>query len=284
MRRIIMQMITLSICIFGIALPAKALHTAAPWDAIAESDMADFVVAITPDRSVIAAGANTYGQCNVDEWTDVGKVRAGYHHTVGLRRDGTVVATGLNTNGQCDVESWTEIQDIAVDDNYTIGLKENGTVLYCGSLTDETRSFLDQWKQVESIFASHEIHGIARNGRVMSTLLKQEEIIQPGATQVLSIDDALYILTEEGKVFCFFLDTDTSFWLPMSNVIQIVDDSAFLALKQDGSVESSFACHDSWSDIVAVTANYGVKGDGTIVAAQDDELAQEVSNWKVLSK
>ena len=67
----------------------------------------------------------------------------------------------------------------------------------------------------------------------------------------------------------------------MSDVAQIVDDSAFLALKKNGLVESSFSYHDSWSDIVAVTANYGVKSDGTIIATQESSLSQEVCSWKV---
>lgn len=282
MRHRIILFITILICMNGIAVPAHASHEAAPWDAIAESYTADFVVAIMPDRSVRAAGDNTYGQCEVEEWTDIVKVSAGYHHTVGLRGDGSVVATGLNADGQCDVEHWTEMKDIAADEHYTIGLKDDGSVVYCGSITDDMRSLLDQWNHVEKIFASHDIHGIATDGRVISTLLKKE-IIQPGAVQVLSMEDRLYILTEEGKVFCSFMDTNTSFWLPISDAVQIVDDGAFLMLKQDGSVESSFACHDHWSDIVAVTANYGIRSDGTIVAAQEDDLAQEVCSWRAFS-
>ena len=55
------------------------------------------------DGTVVAVGYNEYGQCDVDDWTDIVQVAAGYIHTVGLRSDGTVVAVGYNDDGQCDV-------------------------------------------------------------------------------------------------------------------------------------------------------------------------------------
>jgi hypothetical protein len=43
---------------------------------------------------VVAAGGNDYGQCNVDNWTDMIQVAAGIYHTAGVRSNGTVVAAG----------------------------------------------------------------------------------------------------------------------------------------------------------------------------------------------
>ena len=58
-----------------------------------------------PFRTVVAAGSNGYGQCNVGGWTDIVAVSAG-GQAVGLKYDGTVVATGNNSYRQCDVDSW----------------------------------------------------------------------------------------------------------------------------------------------------------------------------------
>ena len=58
---------------------------------------------------MVAAGSNEYGQCDVEEWTDIAAVAAGGWHTVGLKSDGTVVAAGSNGDGQCDVEEWRNI-------------------------------------------------------------------------------------------------------------------------------------------------------------------------------
>ena len=38
--------------------------------------------------TVVAVGYNYYGQLNVDSWTDIVQVSAGYYHTVGLKANG----------------------------------------------------------------------------------------------------------------------------------------------------------------------------------------------------
>ena len=47
-----------------------------------------------------------YGQCNVEDWTEIVAIAAGPTHTLGLKSDGTVVAVGNNDHGQCDVKNW----------------------------------------------------------------------------------------------------------------------------------------------------------------------------------
>jgi alpha-tubulin suppressor-like RCC1 family protein len=37
-------------------------------------------------------------------------IAAGGNHTVGLKSDGTVVAAGYNRDGQCNVSGWTDIK------------------------------------------------------------------------------------------------------------------------------------------------------------------------------
>ena len=56
-------------------------------------------------------------------------VSAGGTHTVGLRLDGTVAATGGNDFGQCDVENWTNIVAVSAGGNHTVGLRSDGTVV-----------------------------------------------------------------------------------------------------------------------------------------------------------
>ena len=65
-----------------------------------------YTVGLKADGTVVAAGDNEYGQCDVSGWKDIIAVSAGYYHTVGLKKDGTVMATGRNTDGQCDVSIW----------------------------------------------------------------------------------------------------------------------------------------------------------------------------------
>ena len=82
------------------------------------------------DGTVAAAGYNKYGQCNVEDWTDIVSISAGDNHTVGLKADGTVVAVGYNLDGQCDVSNWKNIVAVAAGGYHTLGLRADGTVVY----------------------------------------------------------------------------------------------------------------------------------------------------------
>ena len=67
-------------------------------------------IALKTDGTVIAAGGDYIGECQVSAWQDIVAISAGDYHSVGLKRDGTVVATGQNRDGQCDVGFWQDIQ------------------------------------------------------------------------------------------------------------------------------------------------------------------------------
>jgi len=62
-------------------------------------------VGVKSDGSVLAVGANDYGQCNVENWVGIIEIAAGTYHTVGIRSDGTVLSTGRNSAGQL-VDIW----------------------------------------------------------------------------------------------------------------------------------------------------------------------------------
>jgi alpha-tubulin suppressor-like RCC1 family protein len=84
------------------------------------------------DGTVVAVGYNSYGQCNVGNWTHIVQVDGGGEHTVGLKSDGTVVAVGYNASGQCNVGNWTDIIQVIAGRQHTVGLKSDGTVVAVG--------------------------------------------------------------------------------------------------------------------------------------------------------
>ena len=90
-------------------------------------------VARRSDGTALAVGDNSCGQCDVSAWTGIRQIAAGAYHTVGLREDGTVAAVGRNDEGQCDVSGWTDIVMIAASAYDTLGLKSDGTVVACGA-------------------------------------------------------------------------------------------------------------------------------------------------------
>ncbi|MBN2984139.1 chromosome condensation regulator [Cohnella algarum] len=67
-------------------------------------------VGLKSDGTLVAAGNNESGQCNVNDWSEMAAVAAGCAHTLGLKSDGTVAAAGDNEFGQCDVRGWRGIR------------------------------------------------------------------------------------------------------------------------------------------------------------------------------
>lgn len=105
--------------------------------------------ALKSDGTVVAAGQNKNGQCDVSGWTDIVAIATGTDHTVGLRSDGTVVATGSNGYGQCDVSAWTDIVAIFAGNIVTVGLKSDGTVVAAGTIWEGLSDIYD-WENIKT--------------------------------------------------------------------------------------------------------------------------------------
>lgn len=120
-------------------------------------------VGLTKDNRVVAAGDNTYGQCEVDDWKDIVAIAAGDWHTVGLKADGTVVAVGYKADegyardtldDPCFVSDWkTDDEDkrviaIAANRGYTLGLTADGRILATGFTAQDQRPDSGEWNDI----------------------------------------------------------------------------------------------------------------------------------------
>ncbi|MCP4592829.1 MAG: hypothetical protein GY842_19005, partial [bacterium] len=85
--------------------------------------------------TIVAWGANYYGQCNVSSPNaDFVGVAGGMVHSLGLKSDGSIVAWGDNTDGQCDVPSPnTDFVGVAGGAYHSLGLKSDGTIVAWGA-------------------------------------------------------------------------------------------------------------------------------------------------------
>ena len=57
-------------------------------------------VLFAQDGTVVAAGDNSYGQCNVGNWKNIIAICAGHSHTFALDSSGVLHMTGTNVSGQ----------------------------------------------------------------------------------------------------------------------------------------------------------------------------------------
>ena len=129
------------------------------------------LVALRRDGTVVSAGNNDEGQCDVQSWADIISVAAGYNYTVGLRADGTVVATGFNNKRQCNVQDWTDIVAIYAGNTATdtVGVKADGIIVLTGSLA-VSYTHLDVYKrQVRCAIPGPSCHDAPskRNGAII---------------------------------------------------------------------------------------------------------------------
>lgn len=109
------------------------LEDAGDWEnIIAISTNGTHILGLKADGTVIAAGNNKDGQCNVSDWEDIVAISAGYQHSMGLKADGTVVAVGNNEEGQCNVSDWKDIVAIGGGYRHSVGLKADGRVVASG--------------------------------------------------------------------------------------------------------------------------------------------------------
>lgn len=146
-------------------------------------------------------------------WKDIQEVAAGNFHILGLRKDGTVVAAGKNHLGQCDVKMWKNIVAIAACGDYSAGLDREGRVYLCGDVQDNNLKEAENWRNIIKISAgSRHIVGLRSDGTVEAVGDNQDEQCNVADwNQVTEISAGMYHtlgLTEEGKVLAAGLGLD----------------------------------------------------------------------------
>ena len=63
------------------------------------------------------------------DWHNIVSIAAGDSHLVGLKADGTVIAAGYNQMGQCNVDSYTNIVAVFAGNHSTVALRADGAIL-----------------------------------------------------------------------------------------------------------------------------------------------------------
>ena len=234
------------------------------WDKVVTIDSVSagsaHAVGLKSDGTVVSAGANGYGQCNVDDWTDIIAVSAGSVHTVGLKADGTVVAVGYTGSDRCNVGDWEDVVAVSAGSSHTVGLKNDGTVVSAGS-NAYGQCNLDNWQDIVAISAGH-YHTVG---------LKIDGTVVAAGTGNSANDRC-----------------DVSSW---TDIVSVSAGSTHtVGLKSDGTVVAvgnnlySQCNVDKWTDIVAVsTGSYhtvGLRADGTVIAVGSNGFGQcNVGAW-----
>ena len=269
----------------------------------------DHTVGLKSDGTVVAVGS-IYGECDVEEWTDIVAISAGDSHTIGLKSDGTVVAVGSSIYDACDVEEWTDIVAISAGYHHTVGLKSDGTVVAIGENTAH-QCEVSGWTDIVAISAGYgHTVGLKSDGTVVATEFfpyrTGYDVPYYGQCDVEKWKDIVAIsagydhtvgLKSDGTVVAvgssIYGQCDVEKW---KDIVAIsAGDDYTVGLKSNGTVvavgSNSFGQCDvlDWTDIVAISAGsshtVGLKADGTVIATEylgDNEYYDgqcNVSGW-----
>lgn len=222
------------------------------------------IVGLKEDGTVVAAGNNEYGQCDVDSWENIVQISVGSNHTVGLKSDGTVVATGYNEKeigyqyrnglGACEVDEWRYIVEVHASANKTFALKMDGTIIGAG-ITDEFDVKVGGFGGVVTMDANMSYSGmvvgiksdgtLAYNWGDVSKLsyggdkeLKDFESVVCGSSHVIAVKtDGSIVAIGTEKYFGGYWEDSVEHWDGIVD-IQCSTSSTF-GLKQDGTIITS---------------------------------------------
>ena len=211
-----------------------------------------FTVGVKADGTVVAAGENTYGQCNVGDWSDIISVAGGTYHTVGVKSDGTLVAVGRNSLQQCDVDGWTDAIQVAAGNGHSVWVKSDGTVVAVGAY-GEGQCDVGAWTGITQVAAGgwHTV-GLKSDGTVVAV----------GQNN--------------------WGECNVGNW---TDIIQVAAGFSYtVGVKSDGTVvavgrnEHGQCNVSSWVGIVQIATGVrhtvGLKADGTVVAVGDNGEGQ----------
>ena len=246
---------------------------------------------------------------DTSDWTDVVAVTAGYDHVVGLKADGTVVATGANQYGQCNVGEWTDVVKVCANCSATAGLRSDGSVLFAGDLYRNYKDIYNQGTdRIIDIFGYHSDIWLLKSDGTVEAIDYENGFYSYDAnfTDIIEFEADMndaYGLKSDGTVIT--TDTNSGYieaklkeiegW---EDVVEVLDGggSYVAALKSDGTVyfwsyelmrgnkyyQQINSVIQKWTDIVAIEDLYGqlvgLRADGTVVTT-DTELCDEVNKW-----
>ena len=258
---------------------------------------AEHSVGLKADGTVVAVGHNEYGQCNVQDCTDIVAVSAGNFHTVGLKSNGTVVATGLGDNGECDISAWSDIIAISAGNDHTVGLKSDGTVVAVGESNGEFRALnVSEWTNIVAIAAGYfDTYGLKSDGTVVTTTKFTAETVS-NWTNIKDISAHMHAiaLAKDGELFATergrYGEGSATEW---KNIISIYAGSFHtVAINEIGSVGfvgiNGGKCNfDGWSEIIAISSagdhTIGLRADGSVIATGETENGKcNVTDWNLL--
>ena len=138
------------------------------------------LAAVREDGTVVCAGENRHGRCEVSGWRDVIAVDCDRNNTVGLTRDGRVLIAGWDNRQQSACTAWTGIQQVCVGESCVYGLRADGTVAVAPPGAESAQD-VTGWRNISRIGRGADTcFGLDQNGTLRSVRRTADGYVGPG--------------------------------------------------------------------------------------------------------
>lgn len=116
-----------------IPTPAALVEMPAGDPMLAEGEW--HVLGLCKDGTVLSAGNNLHGQCDVQTWESIVWISANADTSAGLKADGTIALAGAQSEALKDALSWKDVASVSLGEKHIVALTTDGTVLCAGDNT-----------------------------------------------------------------------------------------------------------------------------------------------------
>ncbi len=228
----------------------------------------------------------------VESWKDLCSVVAGYNHVVGLKNDGTVVAAGKNDAGQCNVQDWTDVVCVAAGMYYTAGVKADGTLVFAGDTANLGQMDMDMTDVVAISGSDYMLMALLKDGTVKTwTSNGRSSQGWEDAVQVCAGHAGPAALKADGTLLIGdTYDLDNYKPEDWQGLVQIALRGNLVGLKADGTMiacgyDMDGQCHVGfWTDVVDIYSvsdlSVGVRKDGTLITTGGSTWnIEEIDTW-----
>lgn len=243
-------------------------------------------IALRSDGTVLAAGDNTSGQCQISEWDNIVSVHAGNDFSIGLRNDGTVAVTDNDDPALEEISKWRDIIAVSANGDAAAAIKSDGTVVTTFDYD------VSEWKNILDIAVSSTgIAGLKKNGMVVKSdafppatdKLRYLTKIE-GSSTSLMVQKSNGIIQSTNTAYSLFT------WYSMKGAA--IGDTFMIGINENnttyasGSTVYGEGVVGGWEDIQEVAAGtvftVALRGDGTLMAAGDNSFGQcDVLEWNL---
>ena len=250
-------------------------------------------VVLKSDGTVYAVGDNSWGQCDLSDWTDIVSLSASTAHTAGVKSDGSVVVSGMrkgaNIYGQCNTQDWKDIISVGVGGKHIVGLRNDGTVVAIGD-NSAGQCNVENWTNIKAISVMNDTTlGLKGDGTVVATGSNKFgqcnvsswtsiTAIYAGAAHTLGLKNDGTVVAVGRNVFG---ECEVSEW---SDIVAISASAHSIGLKRNGTVvatgyNKNGQCNvESWDNVASVSAGFyttlALKTDGTILVIGANDMGQ----------